>query len=99
MARFIENDLRNNAYQDLHEHNNLFYIDVIDGLIQFVEREVFLERENDYLISNDMIKDGENEKDGEDRGDEGDGNNDNDNDIDNDIDIRRLSDDSEAEEV
>lgn len=45
LAKFIEDDLRTNIYQDLNEHGNMFYVDIVDGMIQFIDKTLFDEKE------------------------------------------------------
>jgi len=49
LCEFIENDLKNNAYEDLNENINNFFVDVIGDQIQFVDRVKFYSRETQYL--------------------------------------------------
>ena len=37
--------MRTNIYQDLNEHGNMFYVDIVDGMIQFIDKTLFDEKE------------------------------------------------------
>jgi len=49
LSKFIEDDLTNNAYLELNEYESMFYVDLIDGKIEFVDRSRFLENERIYI--------------------------------------------------
>jgi len=52
ICKFIENDLKNNAYFELSEHTNLFYIDIYKGKIDFIDRLQFELQERKYFKQN-----------------------------------------------
>ena len=51
LAKFIENDLiiNKDRYQNLKENDNTYYVDIVDGRLDFVERNEFEEREKEYF--------------------------------------------------
>ena len=49
LAMFIEQDLKTNTYKDLNEQSNMFYVDVINGKIQFTDKINFDKKEREYL--------------------------------------------------
>ena len=60
LARFIENDLSTNSYMELNEHHNRFYVDIVDGKIEFIDKQRFEEKERAYFKYHDRV--GENYK-------------------------------------
>jgi len=53
LAKFIENDLLTNYYKDLNENHNRFYVDIVDGKIQFVDKNKFQDKERLYIKYHD----------------------------------------------
>ena len=51
LCLFIENDLITNNYHELNAHYNVFYVDVIDGNIKFVNKLDFEKKENTFRSS------------------------------------------------